>query len=71
MFNSKKTDAKFDPVRLRKWNECSWKTTIYVVFSSLAFAATYGEKWFTDTRHLWRGCTAFPPCNLVVSKGEP
>ena len=61
--------SKPDPEKLRKWNESSWKLTIYVIFTALAFAVSYKELWFTDSRHFWLGCTHFPPCNLFVTKG--
>lgn len=67
--NTKKTDAQEDPERLRKWNESFWKMSIYIIFTTTAFAVCYGEVWATDSRFWWLGCTRFPPCNLPVSRG--
>ena len=55
--------------KLRKWNESSWKMTVYVIFTVLAFVVSFREKWFSDTRFFWLGCTHFPPCNMFVTKG--
>ncbi|KAF5831612.1 TLC domain-containing protein [Dunaliella salina] len=54
---------------LRKFNESSWKLTIFVTFTVTAFLVSYGETWFHDTRFSWLGRNHFPPCNLTVSKG--
>ena len=36
--------------RLRKWNESFWKMFVFLLFSTIAVAVSYGEQWFTDTR---------------------
>ena len=53
--------------RIRKWMESCWKLTIYIAFTLLALAVSYGEPWFTDTTYFWKGCTRLP-CDLFVSK---
>ncbi|GIL87382.1 hypothetical protein Vretimale_1689 [Volvox reticuliferus] len=69
----KKTDVAVDEKeranKLRKWNESCWKMTVYIAFTTLAIAVSWGEVWFTDSRYWWLGCTRFPPCNLPVSRG--
>ncbi|GLI70104.1 hypothetical protein VaNZ11_014883 [Volvox africanus] len=69
----KKTDVAVDEKeranKLRKWNESCWKMTVYIAFTVLATAVSWGEVWFTDSRYWWLGCTRFPPCNLPVSRG--
>lgn len=64
-----KADNPLFVEKLRKWNESSWKMSVYIVFSVIAFLASYKEIWFYDTRYFWLGCNHFPPCNLYVSKG--
>lgn len=54
--------------RLRKWHESCWKMTVYTILTALALAVSYGEPWFSDSRHFWLGCTRLP-CDLYVSKG--
>ncbi|GFR45454.1 hypothetical protein Agub_g6851 [Astrephomene gubernaculifera] len=65
----KRTDTPADAAKLRKWNESCWKMTVYITFTALAFAVSWGEIWFTDSRYWWLGCNRFPPCNLPVSRG--
>lgn len=51
MFGSHgKKKIVIDHEKLRKWNESSWKMSIYITFTALAFLAGYKERWFTDTR---------------------
>ncbi|MEW5308392.1 MAG: hypothetical protein WDW38_000358 [Sanguina aurantia] len=67
---SKRNDSiKCDPERMRKWKESAWKLTAFTTFTLLALAVSVGEKWFTDSRYFWLGCSHFPPCNLTVSPG--
>lgn len=54
---------------MKKWNESSWKTVVYIVVTSLALAVSYQEPWFYDTKYMWDGCTQLP-CDLYVSKGS-
>ncbi|MEW5302342.1 MAG: hypothetical protein WDW38_000358 [Sanguina aurantia] len=54
---------------MRKWKESAWKLTAFTTFTLLALAVSVGEKWFTDSRYFWLGCSHFPPCNLTVSPG--
>mmetsp|Transcript_10180 Transcript_10180/g.21772 ORF Transcript_10180/g.21772 Transcript_10180/m.21772 type:complete len:314 (-) Transcript_10180:103-1044(-) len=67
--NVKKNDAKVDPERMRKWNESFWKLCCFSSFTTMALLVSHTEKWFWDTRYYWLGCSHFPPCNMIVSKG--
>lgn len=41
----------------------------YSVFSVLAFKASFREKWFSDTRYLWMGCSRLP-CEFEMSSSH-
>jgi len=69
MFKGKKAKGQVQLERQRKWNESCWKATVFSTFVIAALVVSMKEKWFTDTRYYWAGCTHFPPCNLTVTKG--
>lgn len=50
MFGKAKVSGKLRQERLQKWNESSWKMTVFALFSITAFLVSFGEKWFSETR---------------------
>jgi len=69
--NTKKTDqpvAEDDLQTLKKFKESFFKMTIYLTFTIWAVSVSYKEKFLTDTKYYWLGCTKLP-CDFFVSQG--
>ncbi|KAK9821601.1 hypothetical protein WJX81_004562 [Elliptochloris bilobata] len=55
--------------RLHKWKESAWKALVYCGLVALELYVCVNERFFSDTRYFWLGCTRFPPCTYPVSRG--
>ena len=42
---------------------------LYSPFTAGTNVWVHARRFFTDTRYFWLGCTRFPPCNYLVSRG--
>ncbi|DBB03589.1 hypothetical protein WJX82_004993 [Trebouxia sp. C0006] len=69
--NKKKTDkpvTQDDLETLKKFKESLFKFSVYLTFTIWAITVSYKEKFLTDSRHFWLGCTKLP-CDFPISQG--
>eukprot|EP01023_Acetabularia_acetabulum_P035981 TRINITY_DN34026_c0_g1_i1.p1 TRINITY_DN34026_c0_g1~~TRINITY_DN34026_c0_g1_i1.p1 ORF type:complete len:315 (+),score=35.79 TRINITY_DN34026_c0_g1_i1:182-1126(+) len=47
-------------VQLSKWNESSWKTSVYAFLTVMEVIAVWGEPWLTDHTQYFTNCMELP-----------